>query len=233
MNNKKVSFIIVNENTKKNTNFSLSYLFIKIIGLSLSIVCIVFCYLFIQYYGQNSYREQFSELYIKEQKIKTMLDIFIEQDMVSDSLLHQFNLLEDYHNLNNFLPISKPVEGIITRGIIQNKKNPHYGIDIAAIFKSNVMASQKGLVILSDKIDYLGNTVIIAHPNNYYSLYAHMHKRLVSNREFVEKSQVIGHVGKSENEEGPHLHFEIWHNNLIIDPRNLIEEYKIKDVSIR
>ena len=153
--------------------------------------------------------------------------------MISDSLLYQFDLLDDYHNLNNFLPISKPVDGIITRGIIQNKKNPHNGVDIAAIFKSNVMATQKGLVVFSDKIDYLGNTIIIAHPNNYYSLYAHMNIRLVSNREFVEKNQVIGHVGKSKNEEGPHLHFEIWHNNLIIDPRNLIEEYKIKDVSIR
>ena len=60
-----------------------------------------------------------------------------------------------------------------------------------------------------------------------------MNKRLVSNREFVEKNQIIGRVGKSENDEGPHLHFEIWHNNLIIDPRNLIEEYKEKDVSIR
>ena len=56
---------------------------------------------------------------------------------------------------------------------------------------------------------------------------------LGSHREFVEKNQIIGRVGKSENDEGPHLHFEIWHNNLIIDPRNLIKEYKEKDVSIR
>ena len=151
-----------------------------------------------------------------------MLDIFIEQDMVSDSLLQQFNLLEDYHNLNNFLPISKPVEGIITRGIIQNKKNPHYGIDIAAIFKSNVMACQKGLVILSDKIDYLGNTVIIAHPNNYYSLYAHMHKRLVSNREFVEKNQVnlLKELKKTRN------------NKKVIEKLNNIEKACLSDTNL-
>jgi len=51
--------------------------------------------------------------------------------------------------------------------------------------------------------------------------------------QFVEKNQIIGQVGKSENDDGPHLHFEIWHNNIIIDPRNLIEEYKLKDVSIK
>ena len=50
---------------------------------------------------------------------------------------------------------------------------------------------------------------------------------------FDTAHRIIGHVGKSENDKGPHLHFEIWHNNLIIDPRNLIEEYKEKDVSVR
>ena len=44
---------------------------------------------------------------------------------------------------------------------------------------------------------------------------------------------MIGTVGNGKNDEGPHLHFEIWYNNLIIDPRKLIKEYKIKDVSIR
>ena len=233
MNSKKISFIIINEKNKKNTNFSLSYLSLKIIGLVMVIILFVSGYLLIQYYNQSSYRDQLAELNIKERKVKRMLDLFIEQNMLSDSLLYQFDLLQDYHNLNNFLPISKPVDGVITRGIIKDKKSPHNGVDIASIFKSDVIATQKGFVVLSDKIDYLGNTVIISHRNNYYSLYAHMNKRLVSNREFVEKNQIIGHVGKSENEEGPHLHFEIWHNNLIIDPRNLIKEYKEKDVSIR
>ena len=60
-----------------------------------------------------------------------------------------------------------------------------------------------------------------------------MHNRLISNREFVEQNQIIGQVGKAKKGGGPHLHFEIWHNNLIIDPRNLIEEYKLNDVSIK
>ena len=233
MNNKKFSFIIINENNKKNTNFSLSYLSIKLISIAITIFCMSFFYFWIHYYNQSDYRNQLSNLYIKEQQIKTMLDLFIEQNMVSDTLLYQFELLEDYKNLNNILPISKPVDGIVTRGIIKDKKKPHHGIDIAAIFKSDVMAVQQGMIIFSDQINHLGNTIIIAHPNNYYSLYAHMNKRLVSTRDFVEQNQIIGKVGKANHDEGPHLHFEIWHNNLIIDPRNLIEEYKIKDVSIR
>ena len=45
--------------------------------------------------------------------------------------------------------------------------------------------------------------------------------------------QVIAKVGDTGESNGPHLHFEIWKNNRVLDPRDLIEEYKKKDVSIR
>ena len=63
------------------------------------------------------------------------------------------------------------VDGIITKGIITTKKDKHNGIDIASPFKSKINATQKGIIILSDKLPHLGNTIIIAHPNNYYSLF--------------------------------------------------------------
>ena len=48
----------------------------------------------------------------------------------------------------------------------------------------------------------------------------------------LKNNQMIGYVGKSGESDGPHLHFEIWKNHIIIDPRTLIKEYKINDVSI-
>ena len=233
MDNKKISFIIINEQTKKTNAFSLSFLYIKIIKILAISLIIVSSYFLIKNFNKSPYQSQMSAIYITENKIKSLLDLLINQGLASDSLLLEFNLLDDYSNLNNFLPIAKPVKGIITRGIINDKNNNHRGLDIAAVFKSDVMATQRGTVIMSNYVNHLGNTIIIAHPNNYYSLYAHLDKKLVSKYDLVEKSQIIGHVGKADNDEGPHLHFEIWHNNLIIDPRNLIEEYKEKDVSIR
>ena len=55
----------------------------------------------------------------------------------------------------------------------------------------------------------------------------------VTERQLVNQGDIIGYVGKKENDDAPHLHFEIWHNNVIIDPRNLIKEYEIKEVSIK
>ena len=233
MNNKKFSFLIINEQTKKNHTFSLSFLSTKIIILCIIFVIIIIGRSALKNYKNSSRNEQLAKIHITEKKLKNMMELLIEKNIISDSILYQFELLKDYQNLDKFLPISKPVEGFITRGITDDTHNTHHGIDIAAIFKSDVTAIQKGLVIFSEKIDYLGNTIIIAHADNYYSLYAHMHNRFVSKREFVNQNQIIGEVGKSNHDDGPHLHFEIWHNNLIIDPRNLIEEYKVKDVSIK
>ena len=33
--------------------------------------------------------------------------------------------------------------------------------------------------------------------------------------------------------EGPHLHFEVWKNDEVLDPRKFIEIYKTRDVSIQ
>ena len=162
-----------------------------------------------------------------------MITSLKEKEIVTDSMISEYRLLTEYESLSNITPILKPVDGIITQGIRMQKNNPHYGVDIATSFKNNIKAVQDGIVILSDEIKSLGHTVIIAHPNNYYSIYGHMHKRLCKVRDFIKMGDVIGLVGEANNEEGPHLHFEIWHNNLIIDPRNLIKDYKINDVSIK
>ena len=125
-----------------------------------------------------------------------------------------------------------PVEGIVTKGILGNDPT-HYGIDIAAKLYTKVKAAQQGMVIFSGANNEYGLTVIVAHPNNYYTQYSHLNKALVIQREFVEQGEYIGTIGESGKSDGPHLHFEIWKNNIIIDPRNIIKEYKNKDVSVK
>ena len=150
MNNNKISFIIINEKTKKTNTFSLPLLSIKIISILIASFILFNITILIKTFNQSPYQSELSEIYITENKIKSLLDLLINQGLVSDSLLFEFNLLDDYSNLNNFLPIAKPVEGIITRGIINDKNNNHHGLDIAAVFKSDVMATQRGTIIMSN-----------------------------------------------------------------------------------
>mgnify|MGYP001024965360 FL=1 len=79
----------------------------------------------------------------------------------------------------------------------------------------------------------LGNTIIINHPGGFVTVYAHNDSNLVVAGTTIKKGQIIARVGETGNSQGPHLHFEIWKNNQVLDAREIISEYKKKDVSIR
>ena len=51
-------------------------------------------------------------------------------------------------------------------------------------------------------------------------------------RDIVYQGDYIATLGETgEIKSGPHLHFEIWHNDTIIDPRKVINKYGELDVS--
>jgi len=150
----------------------------------------------------------------------------------STFLLKYDNVSDILNHSNQLLPNNAPVDGIVTRSLIDETSNTHNGLDIAAKFNSSIYAAQEGLIVFADSLIDLGNTIIISHPNNFITLYSHLNKIYVNPREYVQSKQIIGTIGESGNSNGPHLHFEIWQNSNIIDPRSLIKEYKENDVSI-
>ena len=89
-----------------------------------------------------------------------------------------------------------------------------------------------GIVVFSGYDTIMGITIIISHSDNIFSLYAHNDTNLVDIREFVDSNTSIAKIGDSGVSRGPHLHFEIWQGNKILDPRDLINNYKVNDVSI-
>ena len=132
---------------------------------------------------------------------------------------------EDYINLKSSRLLKNNL-------LIGETAHSHNGLDIAAKLNSPIYAAQEGLVVFADSLIDLGNTIIISHPNNFITLYSHLNKIKVHMRDYVKSKQMIGTIGESGNSNGPHLHFEIWQNSNIIDPRSLIKEYKENDVSI-
>jgi murein DD-endopeptidase MepM/ murein hydrolase activator NlpD len=158
-------------------------------------------------------------------------------DLGHDSLINKYpnhqdiinNYFQNLEIMNSLIP---PIDGYVTQGIdLINKDYEHTGIDIAAKKGEKIISPYYGLVIFSGKIEDLGNTIILSHPNNIFSLYGHNDKNLVKPRDIVNKGDIIGHIGESGISEGPHLHFEMWKNAEILDPRDFIEIYKKKDIS--
>ena len=151
---------------------------------------------------------------------------------ILDSTKRYEKFIFDYYGNNDLeLPNKSPVSGYVTRGI--NKVTNHFGIDIAAKFQDDIYSPGDGKVIFSGKNDDLGNTIILNHPGGFITVFAHTDSNIVVAGMSVKKGQIIANVGETGNSNGPHLHFEMWKNTEVLDPREIILEYKQKDVSIR
>jgi len=112
-----------------------------------------------------------------------------------------------------------PVKGKMIRGFSQRKGSRHDGIDIAAPLGTPIKAAASGRVVYSDdKLAGYGKLVIIEHPGNYYTIYAHNSINLVKEEQWVKQGEVIAKVGKSGNAKGPHLHFEIRKGSKPLNP---------------
>jgi len=123
-----------------------------------------------------------------------------------------------------------PVDGYSTEGL--NIDTNHNGVDIVSKKGDLIKCAQDGMVIFSGFNHESGNTVIISHPFNYFTVYSHCDSLFVKERDIIFQGDPIGTLGETGKiKSGPHLHFEIWHNDTIIDPRNVIKKYGELDVS--
>lgn len=93
------------------------------------------------------------------------------------------------------------------------------GIDINAPYVP-VAASAPGQVVFAggDPCCSYGLYVEIRHEGGYESRYAHFSSLNVGLGEWVEQGQIIGVSGETGRSTGPHLHFELRRNGLIVDP---------------
>ncbi len=108
-----------------------------------------------------------------------------------------------------------PVLGKITSGFgwrihpVLKTRQFHNGIDIDVPVGTTVHAAAPGKVYFVGTQEGIGNVVILAHANNYYTLYGHLSKALVYTGQFVDAGQPIAASGNTGISSGPHLHFEI------------------------
>ncbi len=118
-------------------------------------------------------------------------------------------------------PIILPVQGFISKSFLPDEG--HLGIDISAKEGLPVIAAASGTVIFSDWSHDYGYMMIIAHGNGFITVYKHNKQLLKVEGEPVKRNETIallGNTGKKST--GPHLHFELWKNGWILDPRNYL-----------
>ena len=157
-------------------------------------------------------------------------DLNLSMNLDSSNMYEKF-ISEFYSSHNMEYPNSPPVKGYVTRGL--HLGNNHLGIDIATKNQNDVRVPVTGRVVFSGISDDLGKTIIVSHPGGFVTVFGHNDTIMVNSGDVLQKNQIISKVGETGKSQGPHLHFEIWKNNQVLDPREMIPEYKEKDVSIR
>ena len=99
-------------------------------------------------------------------------------------------------------------------GAKRSGRRKHRGIDLRSPIGTEVLASKSGLAIIGKKKNGMGRYVEILHPDGWKTLYGHLSRIDITDRQRVRQGQVIGAVGKSGNAGHrliqAHVHFEIW-----------------------
>ena len=154
------------------------------------------------------------------------------QRSVHDSILRQQVEAEEQFRLSaleqeqsggdlyemHFFP---PVAGIITRDF--DPLGGHYGIDLVAAPNEVVKAVMDGTVTMSTWTLETGYVLYIQHDNELISVYKHNASLFKSTGQKVKAGDAVAIVGNSgELTTGPHLHFELWHDRVPLNPKDYI-----------
>jgi murein DD-endopeptidase MepM/ murein hydrolase activator NlpD len=99
---------------------------------------------------------------------------------------------------------------------------PHAGLDVAVARGTPVKASAQGQVLAVDDYFFNGRTIFVDHGNGLITMYCHLERIDVKTGETVSKGQRIGLSGKTGRATGPHLHWSVVLNGVMVDPELFI-----------
>jgi murein DD-endopeptidase MepM/ murein hydrolase activator NlpD len=97
-------------------------------------------------------------------------------------------------------------------------RSPHAGLDIAVPTGTEVRAASDGVVRDAGDYYFLGKTIYLDHGNGMLTLYAHLSEIGVKPGDEVRKGQPIGLSGMTGRATGPHLHWSVVLNGVMVEP---------------
>ncbi len=99
----------------------------------------------------------------------------------------------------------------------------HPGLDLAGSWGSTVHAPAAGTVVWAGEKSGYGKMVEINHGYGIRTRYGHLASISVKAGAKVNKGAQIGRLGSTGRSTGPHVHYEVWYDNVVKNPRNFIE----------
>ena len=142
----------------------------------------------------------------------------IQYAEISNKMIENKQLFES-------IPAIKPCEGTVSEHGFGMRVHPvlnvlrmHDGVDILADIGTSVHATGKGIVEYIGLKGGYGLCVEINHGFGYTTLYGHLSSTDVQLGQKVFRGNVIARTGNSGLSSGPHLHYEVTHDGVKLDP---------------
>jgi hypothetical protein len=100
----------------------------------------------------------------------------------------------------------------------------HKGIDFKAGVGDPVLSVADGVVAFAGVKGGYGKVVDVDHGNGYVTRYAHNSRLAVKEGDLVRVGQEVARAGSTGRSTGAHVHFEVWENGRVVNPRKFLGE---------
>lgn len=158
-----------------------------------------------------------------------------EVDVDDENQAHPVNAGAEASSVVSAIDFVMPVSGSVTFDYSMDQLTysrtleewrAHSGLDIGAAIGTAVAVVADGTVTDIKNDPGFGYTVIVDHGDGLKTVYANLAKEdMVQVNQLVEAGDIIGAVGDTalfECAEESHLHFEVWADGTIADPKNYL-----------
>lgn len=123
----------------------------------------------------------------------------------------------------NPLPYSLNISGFAYRRCpITRRWEFHNGVDLVPRGNNKIVAAADGTVVVARHAGAYGLLVRIDHGYGYQTRYAHCRQIFVQPGDFVRRGEVIALVGATGRATGVHIHYEVLHEGINVDPEKYI-----------
>ncbi len=144
-------------------------------------------------------------------------------------------LLFDQELERNAMPSRAPVANSFITSGYGHRADPfggggqyHRGIDFDARTGDPVMTVADGVVSYSGWRAGYGNVVEVDHGNGFVTRYAHNSRNTVKVGDLVRTGHEVAKAGSTGRSTGAHVHFEVWENGRVHNPRKFLGEIGAK-----
>ena len=170
-----------------------------------------------------------SNLNIRDLEVKNLLKSVDEMIKALEFEKNQTIEIADKLSMNKELhkciPAIKPTLGNYSIDGFGMRRHPilgvrkfHHGIDINCDTGTSVRAPGNGKAIVVERQAGFGLVIEIDHGFGYRTVYAHLSQAMVKQGDSIKRGQVIAKSGNSGLSSGPHLHYEVHHDGIAMDP---------------